>query len=124
MMASQPRTAIVCRSGGFVPADPRAELERSRDYLTSRLATLTRRPEPGSGIGFGKRVGDGTSAAVERITDVATQETLLTKLEQVERALGKLTEGTYGRCDVCAACIPPDRLVLRPYATRCVQHAL
>jgi DnaK suppressor protein len=107
-----------------VSDDPRAELERSRDHLTSRLTALTRRPEPGSGIGFGKRVGDGTAAAVERITDVATQQTLLTKLEQVERALAKLEEGSYGRCDVCDACIPSDRLVLRPHATRCVQHAL
>jgi DnaK suppressor protein len=55
---------------------------------------------------------------------VATQQTLLTKLEQVERALAKLEEGSYGRCDVCDACIPSDRLVLRPHATRCVQHAL
>ena len=107
-----------------MPADARAELARSRDHLISRLATLTRRPQPGSGIGFGKRVGDGTSVAVERITDVATQQTLLTKLEQVELALAKLDEGTYGLCDVCDARISPDRLTLRPHATRCVQHAL
>lgn len=55
-----------------------------------RSAALTARPEPGSGIGFGKRVGDSTSVAVERITDVAKQESLLAKLDQIDRALAKL----------------------------------
>ena len=65
------------------------------------------------GIGFGKRVGDSTSMAVERITDVAKQENLLAKLD----------EGSYGRCDVCDVPIDAERLEFRPYATRCVEHA-
>lgn len=105
-------------------ADPRAVLEQTRDRLESQLAVLTRRPDPGTGIGFGKRVGDGTSVAVERITDVATQESLLAKLAETERALAKLDDQTYGRCDVCGAEIGAERLDFRPYATRCVQHAV
>ena len=104
-------------------SDVRGVLEQTRDSLTERLALLTARPEPGSGIGFGKRVGDSTSMAVERITDVAKQENLLAKLAQTERALAKLDEGSYGRCDVCDAEIGVERLDFRPYATRCVQHA-
>ncbi len=104
-------------------SDPRASLLEMRDALDAQLATLTARPEPGSGIGFGKRVGDSTSIAVERITDVAKQETLLTKLHETERALAKLDEQTYGRCDVCDAQIGAERLEFRPYATRCVVHA-
>jgi RNA polymerase-binding transcription factor DksA len=104
-------------------SDVRGVLEETRDSLTERLALLTAPPEPGSGIGFGKRVGDSTSMAVERITDVAKQENLLAKLAQTERALAKLDEGSYGRCDVCDAEIGTERLDFRPYATRCVQHA-
>ncbi len=104
--------------------EPRTVLERTRARLTDELTVLTRPPEPGSGVGFGKRVGDATSVAVERITDVAKQESLLTKLGETERALTKLDEGTYGRCDVCGANIGEERLEFRPYATRCVQHAV
>lgn len=103
--------------------DVRSVLEEMRDSLTERLAVLTARPEPGSGIGFGKRVGDSTSMAVERITDVAKQENLLAKLAQTERALAKLDAGSYGRCDVCDVPIDSERLEFRPYATRCVEHA-
>ncbi len=104
--------------------DSRTVLEQTRDRLTDELAVLTQRPEPGSGIGFGKRVGDATSVAVERITDVAKQEGMLAKLHETERALAKLDEGTYGRCDVCGTAIGDERLEFRPYATRCVQHAV
>lgn len=104
-------------------SDPRATLLELRDTITEQLATLTARPEPGSGIGFGKRVGDSTSIAVERITDVAKQETLLTKLHETERALAKLDDGTYGCCDACSERIGAERLEFRPYATRCIRHA-
>jgi RNA polymerase-binding transcription factor DksA len=103
--------------------DPSHVLEQTRGDLVTRLAALTARPEPGTGIGFGKRVGDSTSIAVERITDVATQESLLAKLAETDRALAKLDEGTYGRCDVCGGEIGAERLEFRPHATRCVQHA-
>ncbi len=103
--------------------EPRSTLVDLRDALTAQLAALTARPEPGSGISFGKRVGDSTSIAVERITDVAKQETLLVKLHETERALAKLDDGTYGSCDVCGEDIGAERLDLRPYATRCIRHA-
>lgn len=106
-----------------MPPDPRPALEETRRRVAAELAELTRRPEPSSGIGFGKRVGDSTSIAVERITDVAKQEGLLAKLQETDRALAKLDEGTYGRCDVCGAQIGAERLEFRPYATRCVRHA-
>ncbi len=103
--------------------DPRTTLEEIRARLEAELAALTARPEPGAGIGFGKRVGDGTSIAVERITDVAKQENLIVQLEQTQRALAKLDEDTYGLCDECGTAIGAERLEHRPYATRCVPHA-
>ncbi|MGH3498257.1 MAG: TraR/DksA family transcriptional regulator [Nocardioidaceae bacterium] len=104
-------------------SDARPVLERSRERLTAQLAALTARPEPGAGIGFGKRVGDSTSMAVERITDVAAQESLMSKLAETERAIAKLDEGSYGLCDVCGDEIGAERLEFRPSATRCVKHA-
>jgi DnaK suppressor protein len=41
--------------------------------------------------------------------------------EQVERALERLREGTYGICEGCGRRIPEARLQYQPAATRCVE---
>jgi len=105
-----------------VTPDRAAELAVKRATLESQLEELRRPPEPGS-IGFGKRVGEGTSHAVERITAVSADEQLQTMLTEVKRAQEKLADGSYGRCDECGVEIGPERLEARPWATRCVSHA-
>lgn len=102
--------------------DPVAELATKRATLEAQLEELRRPPEPGS-IGFGKRVGEGTSQAVERIAAVSAEETLQAMLTDVKRAQAKLTDGTYGLCDKCGVEIGAARLEARPWATCCVRHA-
>ena len=99
-----------------------ALLAKQRD-IQARMAALTAPPDSTGGISFGKRVGDGTSIAVERITQVAAQEQLLRQSEEVERALAKIDEGTYGACDTCGAVIPEGRLEIHPWAVLCVPCA-
>ena len=104
--------------------DPRATLERTRDELRAELASLTAAPrDPMAAVSFGKRVGEGTSQAVERITQVDAAKNLDAKLADVERALDKLDEGTYGTCDVCGEPIGDERLEAIPWAARCVRDA-
>jgi DnaK suppressor protein len=74
-------------------------------------------------VSFGKRVGEGTSQAVERIAQVDAARTLDAKLRDVERALEKLDAGTYGTCDVCGRPIAPERLEAIPWAVLCVDDA-
>jgi DnaK suppressor protein len=100
----------------------RVLLDKQRD-LAERAAGLTAAPDPIGGISFGKRVGDGTSMAVERLTQVATHEQMLVQSEEVARALDKLDEGTYGVCDSCGGVIPEGRLEIHPWAVRCVACA-
>lgn len=97
-------------------------LDKQRD-LVDRAAGLTAAPDPIGGISFGKRVGDGTSMAVERLTQVAAHEQMLVQSEEIARALAKLDEGTYGVCDVCGEEIPEGRLEIHPWAVRCVACA-
>jgi DnaK suppressor protein len=97
-------------------------LAKQRD-LDARAADLTAPPDATGGISFGKRVGDGTSIAVERLTQVAAHEQLLRQAEEVTRALAKLDEGTYGVCDSCGATIPEGRLEIHPWAVLCVPCA-
>ena len=104
-----------------------AAVERSlrerRAELEARLAALTRAPERGSGISFGKRVGDGTTEAVSRLNDVGVADSLNASVERVERALAKLDDGTYGTCDVCGQDIATPRLEAHPESVVCVNCA-
>ena len=72
----------------------RRELEARRASMGERVATLAQRPELGSAQGFGKRIGDGTTEAISRLTEIGVGRTLETGLARTERALAKLDEGT------------------------------
>jgi DnaK suppressor protein len=98
----------------------RAELTARRDRSRERLGVLAQRPELGSAVGFGKRIGDGTSEAVSRLTDIGVGESLERGLERTERALAKLEEGTYGVCDVCGQPITTGRLKAMPDGVLCL----
>jgi DnaK suppressor protein len=87
------------------------------------VETLAERPELGAAQGFGKRIGDGTTEAISRLTDIGVGRSLETGLERTERALAKLDEGTYGTCDECGAAIPPARLKAMPDSALCVTCA-
>jgi len=105
-------------------ADVRALLEARRNELTRELDGLVEMPrDPMASISFGKRVGDGTTEAVERLNRTAAAQSLSTSLEEVERALAKLDEGTYGVCDVCGNPIAPERLEAIPWTALCVADA-
>ena len=79
----------------------RSELEARRDRARATIAGLAKTPERGTAQGFGKRIGDGTVEAISRLTEIGVGMSLEAGLERTERALAKLDEGTYGRCDVC-----------------------
>jgi RNA polymerase-binding transcription factor DksA len=44
------------------------------------------------------------------------------QLDDVERALSRLEEGTYGACEVCGRSIGDDRLAAAPATRRCTDH--
>jgi DnaK suppressor protein len=93
------------------------------EQIQVELAELTKPTGESGAISFGKRVGDGTSMAVDRLTAVSTQEYLLAMLEEVRRARRRVADGAYGICDVCGEPIPGERLEVRPWAVRCVEHS-
>jgi DnaK suppressor protein len=100
--------------------DVRTLLEARRRQLAGELADLTKPPEAGSNLSFGKRIGEGTTEAVERISSTAAARSIAAALAEVDRALEKVEEGTYGRCDDCGRPIAAERLEAIPAATLCV----
>lgn len=98
-------------------------LSEQEDRLEAELAELTKPQGDVGSISFGKRVGEGTSMAVDRMAAVSTQEQLLAMLEDVRKARAHVADGSYGLCEVCGEPIPAERLEARPWAIRCVQHS-
>ena len=101
----------------------RAELETRRDAIRARIGLLTKRPERGSALGFGKRIGDGTTEAIDRLTDIGVGQSFEQALARTERALKKLDEGTYGICDACGEAISPGRMRALPEGVLCMKCA-
>jgi DnaK suppressor protein len=101
----------------------RSELEERRDRTRERLAELAKRPERGTAQGFGKRIGDGTTEAVSRLTDIGVGDSLERMLARTERALAKLNDGSYGVCDSCGDPIGPGRMRALPDGVLCLTCA-
>jgi DnaK suppressor protein len=98
-------------------------LRERRDRLAGELARLTEPPEQGAGIGFGKRVGDGTSEAVERISTTATARSIAASIDEIDIALDRFEKGRYGVCEVCGGPIPAERLEALPATSSCMKCA-
>ena len=96
-------------------------LQARQAELHDRIERLTRAPERGAGLQFGKRIGDGTAEAVSRLTDVGVGPSLEASEARVERALEKLREGSYGRCDRCGEPISAARLGAAPESVLCIE---
>jgi DnaK suppressor protein len=99
------------------------ELQARHEVLCERLAGLARAPERGAELGFGKRIGDGTTEAVSRLTDVGVGGSLEISEARIARALAKLAEGSYGVCDGCGEAIAPARLRAAPESVLCIECA-
>ena len=92
-----------------------------RADLAADLDRLTAPPEAGATVGFGKRIGEGTAEAVERLSTTATARSIAQSLADVDRALAKIADGTYGVCDTCGEAIPEARLAALPATAHCVR---
>ena len=100
------------------------QLLRARlDEVQARLAELAKPTEAGTGIGFGKRIGDGTNEAITRRNEIGVGKSLEVTEEKLERALAKLEDGSYGRCDRCGGPIAPARLEAVPESVLCIDCA-
>jgi len=98
-------------------------LKARREVLRGELERLTEPPVEGVNIGFGKRVGEGTSEAVERLATTATARSIAGSIADIDAALAKLEAGTYGFCESCGEQIRSDRLEALRAASLCVKCA-
>ena len=104
-------------------ADPsaRARSLAKRAEIVAKVDALGEHdPAEVANLGFGKRIGDATSYAVGRMTDAYQARTIYATVAEIDQALERLDEGTYGRCLACGTAIPAERLEAVPWAALCV----
>jgi DnaK suppressor protein len=103
-----------------IPSSVRADLTAERDRLAAQIDSL----EPSTSD---SRVDDNFAdlgqVAAEQGENQALAAQLRSELEEVELALKKLDDGTYGRCETCGEPIAPARLEAMPAARYCINHA-
>ena len=100
-----------------------ARLDEKSAELRARLGELTAPVDADSVIGFGKRIGDGTTQAIQQMGDASMAQNASHLLDQVEKARAKVAAGTWGTCDVCGQPIGEGRLEARPWSLTCIRHA-
>jgi RNA polymerase-binding transcription factor DksA len=66
---------------------------------------------------------EGATIAFEREQLTALLRQARGRLEDLDRALDQLGEGTYGLCEHCGEPIAPERLAARPAARTCIACA-
>jgi RNA polymerase-binding transcription factor DksA len=65
---------------------------------------------------------DSASETFEREKDFSILEEVEAELADVERALTRLDDGSYGTCEACGGAIGDDRLEAMPAARFCFDH--
>ena len=98
------------------------KLEELRDQITNQVRGASETVKvPDEGKGYSQHQADeGTDDFVRTISlEVSDKE--IKVLRQIERALEKISENTYGICDLTEEEIPLARLEAIPYATMTVK---
>ena len=101
----------------------RSRLESEQKRLNKELEQFIASGRPGEdrreGSPFGKREEEATES-LELEKRLALEKRIREQLAEVEHALQKFQEGTYGLCDSCGQPIDPVRLEALPQASLCL----
>jgi len=98
------------------------ERERALQEIAELDADLSKSLEDSSGGSpYDQHMAETAAATLNREIDLTLQDNARAALAQIDRALHKLEEGTYGLCDKCGKSIGEGRLSVAPFATLCVE---
>lgn len=93
-----------------------ARRDALRKTLHEEVSRLRERSEV---VGYGDHADAAVDSASDeicsRLAEIESRE-----LAEIEEALRRIAEGTYGRCESCGGRIPAMRLNILPCTTRCV----
>jgi DnaK suppressor protein len=98
----------------------RATYKRQAASLKAEADLLAAEREPGD-VQFDEESGEGDTLAVERERDLALSAQASAAVDEIDLAIIKIHDGSYGICEQCGSAIPKERLRALPYAALCVE---
>jgi DnaK suppressor protein len=102
-------------------AMPRDELEAERVRIQDQLRKLERGSD--TSLTFDGGFADSSQVTAERGEMEALSVSLAETLGEIDEALSKIDQGTYGRCESCGGDITEARLEAMPAARLCMACA-
>jgi RNA polymerase-binding protein DksA len=84
------------------------------EYLNAENAGSLQEEMPETGM------ADTATVTVDREVDYSLQENAAYVLTEIEAALKRIDDGTYGTCRTCGRPIGEERLEAMPHTTKCI----
>jgi RNA polymerase-binding transcription factor DksA len=104
-------------------ADERARLDGVKSTFDDEgLTEQSEMDSVGELSSYDQHQADMGTETFEREKDLSILEQVEAELADVEHALRRLDDGTYGTCEVCGKAIPDERLEAMPAARLCLEH--
>ncbi|MEN0058569.1 MAG: TraR/DksA family transcriptional regulator [Bdellovibrio sp.] len=101
-----------------------SELKNLKDSLLFQKSSILNKTHEfkaeQAGISLVADEAEAASLDISNNISIHLHERDRTALYAIERALGKITDGTYGQCESCAAPIGARRLQARPFTALCI----
>jgi RNA polymerase-binding transcription factor DksA len=107
----------------------RDRLERDQAETERTLGIIRDRLEVGQMEGGGElsladqHPADAATETESRELDMTQRRMLEARLKRIRDAIGRMDQGTYGKCVVCGSAIPWERLEAVPDTAYCVKDA-
>lgn len=107
---------------------PTTDAAKLRDQLKAERADLERQigglqSDGTSAPDFDENFADSAQVAAEQGENTTLAWSFREQLAEVEGALSRLSDGTYGRCETCGNDIGAPRLEAMPATRYCIDHA-
>jgi RNA polymerase-binding protein DksA len=109
--------------------DLRTRLEEERVQLQAQLTTIeeatfsSSQSEVSGEVSFDDENADAGTFTFERERDLSIENNVRDLLRKIDRALGRMDDGTYGICSRCGKPIEKPRMKALPYVDLCIKDA-
>lgn len=106
----------------------KAALEQEKKTLIEELNTFAQPDKNLKGdwdakyLDLGNGQEDNAQETTEYATRLPLEHQLEKRLQEIEEALKKIDQGTYGFCEACSELIDAERLRANPAARACLKH--
>lgn len=101
--------------------DERRRLDELRQQAVATLAD-ERESDAGELSSLDQHPADMGTEVHDREVNESVLQGFDTQIAEIDAALDRVDDGTYGRCEECREPIPDDRLEVVPAARFCAQH--